>query len=169
MLSFPKTDRAYPPYVELSLKTSPPVAVLGSEVYAITRVELLTAANQILHSVQPDDARMHDTVCGFNSINHVGNTLYFRFDPDSPLTLFGFQEVAKLVLHLGIRPLSHQRIARIATHNAHRVERTCAICLVTDCEENWTELDCNHAFHTHCIRRWLYAKSTCPMCRMEIL
>lgn len=23
---------------------------------------------------------------------------------------------------------------------------------------------CNHAFHTHCILRWLKEKNTCPMC-----
>ncbi len=170
MLSFPKNDRTFPPFVELSLRTSPPVAVIGYEVYKIARVELVTRTDTVISSVQPDDARMHDTVSGFNSINHAGHTLYFRFDPDSPLTLFGYEDIARLVFYLNINPLSLREIAAVATHNSHRVEKSCSICLTSDSDEDcWTTLDCDHSFHTHCIRRWLYAKSTCPMCRRQVL
>ena len=179
LLTFPKNDFTFPPFIELSLKTSPPVAVIGGEVYRIARAKLVRrslggAVTQI--PIQPDDARMHDTVSGFNSINHAGNTLYFSFDPDSPLTLFGHEGIAKLVLHLSIRPLSLEEIAAVTTHNAHLEEEecTCAICLTTEVvvvsdESSWTTLvDCSHRFHTECIRRWLDFRSTCPMCRGRV-
>ena len=197
LLTFPKTDRtSFPPFIELSLKTSPPVAVIGEEVYRIARAKLVvvavgaaaaTTVTQI--PIQPDDVRMHDTVSEFNSINHAGNTLYFSFDPDSPLTLFGHEGITKLVLHLSIRPLSLEEIAAVTMHNAHRRseqqlvvedECTCSICLTTETvtssccvddgddedETKWTTLvDCSHRIHTECIRRWLDFRSTCPMCR----
>lgn len=177
MLSFPRISinnhHPFPPFVELSLKTSPPVAVIGSDVHRITRAELV-GSDAAIRSIQPDDARMHDTVSEFNSVYHAGNTLYFRFDPDSPLTLFGHGGVVRLVLHLSIHPLSLREIAAVTTHNKHRetTELTCAICMTTErccCDDDaWTTLDCDHRFHTACIRRWLFVRNTCPMCRGRV-
>ena len=58
----------------------------------------------------------------------------------------------------------------------------CAICknhisdLCLDCQENQgaTQTDCqvgwgvcNHAFHHHCIARWLKTRAVCPLCDRE--
>ncbi|TPX35597.1 hypothetical protein SeLEV6574_g08177 [Synchytrium endobioticum] len=49
------------------------------------------------------------------------------------------------------------------------VSGACAICL-TDYETNEevTELPCEHAYHTECIRRWLKAHVRCPLCRRNM-
>mmetsp|Transcript_21249 Transcript_21249/g.62044 ORF Transcript_21249/g.62044 Transcript_21249/m.62044 type:complete len:88 (+) Transcript_21249:101-364(+) len=34
-----------------------------------------------------------------------------------------------------------------------------------DCPPMWGR--CNHAFHIHCIMKWLEKNTTCPMCRQD--
>lgn len=43
----------------------------------------------------------------------------------------------------------------------------CAICL-DDAGENWRSLLCGHAFHEHCLLRWLRQARRCPLCRMDL-
>ncbi|KAH9606011.1 hypothetical protein KSS87_021030, partial [Heliosperma pusillum] len=44
----------------------------------------------------------------------------------------------------------------------------CPICReVYAAGESIGVLDCNHEFHTHCIRTWLMIKNDCPICKMK--
>ena len=44
-------------------------------------------------------------------------------------------------------------------------EKLCAIC-VTNNDNQWHKLNCNHEFHTTCILKWFrQGGSTCPCCR----
>lgn len=47
---------------------------------------------------------------------------------------------------------------------------TCSICL-EDCGGalGARALVCGHAFHDGCIERWLSRRTTCPLCRMNVL
>jgi hypothetical protein len=45
--------------------------------------------------------------------------------------------------------------------------RQCSICF-EPMAENCVNLPCEHAFHEHCITRWLHRHSTCPMCRTSV-
>lgn len=51
----------------------------------------------------------------------------------------------------------------------HRSETTqfCGICR-DDITENQTILQCNHCFHTACIRSWLELSQSCPFCRGDV-
>ena len=40
----------------------------------------------------------------------------------------------------------------------------CPICLECD-DDSFTKLNCNHMFHTKCIKIWLRNHNTCPYCR----
>ena len=45
----------------------------------------------------------------------------------------------------------------------------CAICLQDfAAEETLGAMPCSHAFHRHCISKWLCNKSTCPLCRHQL-
>jgi hypothetical protein len=47
---------------------------------------------------------------------------------------------------------------------------SCAICIeaFTSTKTN-TTLQCNHTFHTDCIKEWLEKELTCPICRQVLL
>ena len=47
--------------------------------------------------------------------------------------------------------------------------KTCTIC-VDDIEigEKYYNLECNHHFHTQCIKNWYQYKQECPVCRHRI-
>jgi hypothetical protein len=53
-------------------------------------------------------------------------------------------------------------------------DEECPICLDSLCVEveqkalnTVARLPCGHAFHRHCITRWLVRCSSCPVCRMD--
>eukprot|EP00397_Hematodinium_sp_SG-2012_P066057 GEMP01097789.1.p1 GENE.GEMP01097789.1~~GEMP01097789.1.p1 ORF type:complete len:210 (+),score=32.32 GEMP01097789.1:149-778(+) len=41
----------------------------------------------------------------------------------------------------------------------------CAICLVNVTKGPFGALECGHAFHLHCIKRWAQRENTCPHCK----
>ncbi|GFX86615.1 hypothetical protein TNCV_1994771 [Trichonephila clavipes] len=46
----------------------------------------------------------------------------------------------------------------------------CCICLNSDDFERYTLSQCQHTFHSICLREWLdNGKSTCPYCRGKVL
>lgn len=61
--------------------------------------------------------------------------------------------------------------AVIATHpKSVDIEDVCSIC----CDKfeppvtNFSQLQCNHIFHTPCIKDWLYDNPNCPNCRQTV-
>lgn len=44
----------------------------------------------------------------------------------------------------------------------------CTICM-EELVVNIKQLPCHHKFHGSCIRKWLYLKQTCPICRSTIV
>ncbi|KAM7338704.1 hypothetical protein ACRRTK_002188 [Alexandromys fortis] len=67
-----------------------------------------------------------------------------------------------------IRRPSNVQINNFATRSFGENDalKTCTICM-TEYEEGdrIRELPCSHEFHVHCIDRWLWENSTCPICR----
>jgi hypothetical protein len=53
-----------------------------------------------------------------------------------------------------------------------RGEMECPMCLGTSSsigEIGWTLTECNHVFHTACLRKWTVGNTTCPYCRAELM
>jgi hypothetical protein len=49
-------------------------------------------------------------------------------------------------------------------------EKECCICYSKyNKNEEVSQLNCNHIFHTHCLLHWLETKPTCPLCRNTIV
>ncbi|KAM3347835.1 hypothetical protein ACQJBY_021634 [Aegilops geniculata] len=45
----------------------------------------------------------------------------------------------------------------------------CPICLDQEgATTAWKETVCGHIFHGRCVKRWLQAKGSCPMCRRQL-
>ncbi|KAF7023958.1 hypothetical protein CFC21_036380 [Triticum aestivum] len=45
----------------------------------------------------------------------------------------------------------------------------CPICLDQEgATTAWKETVCGHIFHERCVERWLQAKGSCPMCRLQL-
>ena len=46
----------------------------------------------------------------------------------------------------------------------------CSICIESNvCVSNGGKLDCNHTFHTFCIKKWYNTgNNSCPLCRSKI-
>ncbi|XP_037923113.1 E3 ubiquitin-protein ligase RHA2B-like [Hermetia illucens] len=61
---------------------------------------------------------------------------------------------------------------RTGQHRSHRTfdfeyvdnSRECTIC-ISNITSDLTYLDCGHAFHRRCIRKWLNTSDTCPNCK----
>ncbi|XP_074300470.1 uncharacterized protein LOC141631737 isoform X2 [Silene latifolia] len=61
-----------------------------------------------------------------------------------------------------------QRNYECGTSEPSASPETCPICReVYAAGESIGTLDCNHEFHTHCIRTWLAIKNECPICKMK--
>ncbi|EYU41092.1 hypothetical protein MIMGU_mgv1a018672mg, partial [Erythranthe guttata] len=47
----------------------------------------------------------------------------------------------------------------------------CAVCLDDLCQENNNigALECNHEYHSDCIKKWLRVKNFCPMCKSVVI
>jgi hypothetical protein len=55
------------------------------------------------------------------------------------------------------------------TGELNELDQECSICLegfIT--EENIVKLDCQHTFHSKCIKQWLQKELICPNCRAYI-
>lgn len=49
-------------------------------------------------------------------------------------------------------------------------DKECVICLdVFKKDEKISKLDCNHIYHTECIKSWFTNNLSCPMCRRIII
>ena len=45
----------------------------------------------------------------------------------------------------------------------------CSICMEENREETAVGLDCGHFFHYNCVRDWVRIRSSCPMCRRQVI
>lgn len=44
------------------------------------------------------------------------------------------------------------------------VGHVCTICLTKDFK-TWSQMPCNHKFHSSCVTTWLEQHNSCPLCR----
>ena len=35
-------------------------------------------------------------------------------------------------------------------------------------DDKYRQLDCNHSFHSNCIKIWLKKERSCPLCKQEV-
>ncbi|KAI3867288.1 hypothetical protein MKW98_001722 [Papaver atlanticum] len=56
-------------------------------------------------------------------------------------------------------------------HTAAGTEKKeCAICLVEFRDnDKLTLLPCKHVYHSHCVGTWFISKTTCPLCRTDLI
>jgi E3 ubiquitin-protein ligase RLIM len=67
--------------------------------------------------------------------------------------------------------LTKQQIDNLAVRDfdANDAPKTCTICVAEYTEGNKIRiLPCSHEYHVHCIDRWLFENSTCPICRRQV-
>jgi hypothetical protein len=49
-------------------------------------------------------------------------------------------------------------------------DKECSICLEEfKKDEELTEIECNHYFHSECINDWFKSNGTCPLCRLGLV
>ena len=154
--------------LHLSLKTSPPLAVVGNKVYKLERVRLLNFSSAFIDSIQPDDTRLHKAVCGFNCVYHFEDLTGIYFDTESRPSILGYDNITRVFLSRSKIPLTAAEIANVVVHNAHVDEDTCPICLQEDAGL-WRQLMCGHVFHPNCINRWTSINQSCPCCRRGLV
>jgi hypothetical protein len=154
--------------LQLSLKTIPPLVVVGSKVYRLNKVWVHSGPGSSISLITPDDTRLYEAVRGFNCLYCHANVLFFAFDPESRLSLLGRENISRLIFFHDTTPLTADEIARVAVHNAHAVENTCSICLEVDIGP-WARLPCGHVFHPNCIDRWISINRSCPCCRRGVV
>ena len=44
----------------------------------------------------------------------------------------------------------------------------CAICLMNITPDSMKRTECNHTFHSECLKKWTTRKNTCPCCRATL-
>jgi hypothetical protein len=59
----------------------------------------------------------------------------------------------------------YHKVNFFKTHNPAIQTSRCAVCLCDG--NNDAVLECGHAFHWGCVRPWLDARNTCPLCMRE--
>ena len=51
------------------------------------------------------------------------------------------------------------------TNEAEELSHTCCICFDNIADDDFVpQLDCEHMFHSDCLKNWLAIKNTCPLC-----
>ena len=68
--------------------------------------------------------------------------------------------------------LSEEQVLQLPSSNGEEGSHSCAICLDEEPspEVRWTELPCQHHFHTECIVPWLTERQAkCPLCKCDVL
>ncbi|KAM4905825.1 E3 ubiquitin-protein ligase RNF6 isoform 1-T1 [Sylvia borin] len=75
-----------------------------------------------------------------------------------------------------LRGLTKEQIDNLSTrnygdvHTENEWSKTCSVCINEYATGNkLRQLPCTHEFHIHCIDRWLFENSTCPICRQPVL
>ena len=64
-----------------------------------------------------------------------------------------------------LRKISKRKRAESSEGESKKMKSDdCLICLDELGERKTTTLDCDHAFHYRCIKRWLSIKKVCPVC-----
>ncbi|ETE71533.1 E3 ubiquitin-protein ligase RNF12, partial [Ophiophagus hannah] len=76
-----------------------------------------------------------------------------------------------------LRGLTKDQIDNLSTRNYEiphseddEISKTCSVCINEYVVGNkLRQLPCMHEFHFHCIDRWLFENSTCPICRQPVV
>lgn len=58
--------------------------------------------------------------------------------------------------------------SEIETDFEEKMHDVCAICFCELSAHEALITQCNHVFHTSCLRKWLYLQDTCPMCHQVV-
>lgn len=70
-----------------------------------------------------------------------------------------------------VRPsatLTRQSQVEIESEFKEKMRDVCAICFCELGAHESVITQCNHLFHTACLRKWLYLQDTCPMCHQIV-
>jgi hypothetical protein len=69
-----------------------------------------------------------------------------------------------------IHNVNHSSVNSDLENDAEAEEKRCSICLENFYREEMVRtLPCFHSYHANCIDPWLRSKSTCPICKQDII
>lgn len=96
---------------------------------------------------------------------------HLRMDPENPFSnppfIVPLAERGLLIVQRNRR--RPRRDVVLDSHKCTKMD-TCSVCLETmEIGADVCALPCAHVFHKNCIEQWARRKSTCPMCRREML
>ena len=95
----------------------------------------------------------------------------FMVDDSSDYDFENYEEFLRYMIENGylvVEPVRKQGDQKIKDSFVTVDDNSCPICMMEYREEKVLTLDCNHKFHSACIRDWNQAGTTCPVCRADI-
>ena len=66
--------------------------------------------------------------------------------------------------------LTKKQIKKLKTFVVEKETGECSIC-IDEYQKNQSlcKLNCNHVFHTKCLKKWFAEHNSCPICRFKIV
>uniref|UniRef100_A0A2N9FMA2 RING-type E3 ubiquitin transferase n=1 Tax=Fagus sylvatica TaxID=28930 RepID=A0A2N9FMA2_FAGSY len=143
----------------------------GRSRIAIERFESLSNARDAHDRMGPEAIMMADRLPVYGSRNLSDRYRDMRLDVDN----MSYEELLALGERIGHvnTGLSENMISKSLMETAYSSselvleEASCAICLeeYKNDEEVGTVKNCGHDYHVDCIKKWLFIKNACPICK----
>lgn len=89
------------------------------------------------------------------------------------LTRFNKETYERRLRHAAVSPSSRQHVhdssnSVVESEFEEKMHDVCAICFCELSAHESLITQCNHIFHTSCLRKWLYLQDSCPMCHQVV-
>lgn len=69
-----------------------------------------------------------------------------------------------------LRKIKISILDNLSSHFSRGTDSRCSICQEEyKADDEMGKLNCEHAYHMHCIKQWLLQKNACPVCKSEVV